>query len=278
MLWQIASCVALRPSVMCVWPSQSFLDGRNVFTVKPVFISCMYGCSCARIFILSAWSNLCHVKMNPLNAELNPIRHLLALVGARHIAHVSRIRVKYLIVCFSLLLSYISWFCVITLLLPGSSRSSDDISSNASIRLLNARSASSYLALCYKLTSHSFFKHFVCYGRAAVIRNSLCDFRWYSFVCIYQHVWAHHSRSRERERSCYGGFCKACISFIHTFSLYVLKLFRSLGKICNLIYHRWKIFLGPEECSKIFLLLWRLQLAETCNWRRKMLCWEAPAT
>ena len=32
--------------------------------------------------------------INLLNAELNPIRHLLALVGARHIVHVSRIRVK----------------------------------------------------------------------------------------------------------------------------------------------------------------------------------------
>jgi hypothetical protein len=32
---------------------------------------------------------------NPLNAELNPIRHLLALVGARHIVHVGRIRVKH---------------------------------------------------------------------------------------------------------------------------------------------------------------------------------------
>ena len=31
---------------------------------------------------------------NPLNAELNPIRHLLALVGARHIVHISRICVK----------------------------------------------------------------------------------------------------------------------------------------------------------------------------------------
>ena len=29
---------------------------------------------------------------NPLNAELNAIRHLLALVGARHIVHVSRVR------------------------------------------------------------------------------------------------------------------------------------------------------------------------------------------
>ena len=32
--------------------------------------------------------------INPLNAELNPIRHLLALVGARHIVHISRIRVN----------------------------------------------------------------------------------------------------------------------------------------------------------------------------------------
>ena len=32
--------------------------------------------------------------VNPLNAELNPIRHLLALAGARHIVHVSRIRVN----------------------------------------------------------------------------------------------------------------------------------------------------------------------------------------
>jgi hypothetical protein len=31
---------------------------------------------------------------NPLNADLNPICHLLALLGAHHILHVSRIRVK----------------------------------------------------------------------------------------------------------------------------------------------------------------------------------------
>jgi len=33
--------------------------------------------------------------INPLNAELNPICHLLALLGAHHILHISRIRVKY---------------------------------------------------------------------------------------------------------------------------------------------------------------------------------------
>ena len=34
--------------------------------------------------------------VNPLNAELNPICHLLALLGVHHILHVSRIRVKSL--------------------------------------------------------------------------------------------------------------------------------------------------------------------------------------
>ena len=32
---------------------------------------------------------------NTLNVELNPICHLLALLGAHHILHVSRIRVNY---------------------------------------------------------------------------------------------------------------------------------------------------------------------------------------
>ena len=34
------------------------------------------------------------LTFNPLNAELNPICHLLTLLGAYHILHVSRIRVK----------------------------------------------------------------------------------------------------------------------------------------------------------------------------------------
>ena len=42
---------------------------------------------------------------NPLNAELNPICYLLALLGAHHFLHVSRIRVKSL--ALRLLVSYI---------------------------------------------------------------------------------------------------------------------------------------------------------------------------
>jgi hypothetical protein len=35
-----------------------------------------------------------HYKFNPSNAELKPVFHLLALLGAHHILHVSRIRVN----------------------------------------------------------------------------------------------------------------------------------------------------------------------------------------
>jgi hypothetical protein len=35
-------------------------------------------------------------NLNPLNAELHPICHLLALLGAHHILHISRLRVKHL--------------------------------------------------------------------------------------------------------------------------------------------------------------------------------------
>ena len=34
------------------------------------------------------------MDINPINAELNPICHFLALVGAHHILHVSRVKVK----------------------------------------------------------------------------------------------------------------------------------------------------------------------------------------
>jgi transposase len=43
--------------------------------------------------------------LNPLNPELNPICYLLALLGAHHFLHISRIRVKSL--TLRLLMSYI---------------------------------------------------------------------------------------------------------------------------------------------------------------------------
>jgi hypothetical protein len=45
---------------------------------------------CIYIYI----NDIYHNCVNPLNAELNPICHLLALLGAHPILHVCRIRVK----------------------------------------------------------------------------------------------------------------------------------------------------------------------------------------
>ena len=44
-------------------------------------------------------------NFNPINPELNPICYLLALLGAHHFLHVSRIKVKLL--TFRRLMSYI---------------------------------------------------------------------------------------------------------------------------------------------------------------------------
>ena len=41
----------------------------------------------------------CTVLLNPLNAELNHTCHFLALLGAHHILHFSRIRVNVILEC-----------------------------------------------------------------------------------------------------------------------------------------------------------------------------------
>jgi len=56
-------------------------------------------------FILSILCGHMTEQFNPLKPELNPICYLLALLGAHHFLHVSRIRVKSL--TFRLLMSYI---------------------------------------------------------------------------------------------------------------------------------------------------------------------------
>jgi len=39
-------------------------------------------------------THMTKAAINPLNAKLNPICHLLALLGAHHILHFSRITIK----------------------------------------------------------------------------------------------------------------------------------------------------------------------------------------
>ena len=56
--------------------------------------------------LLGSLQRFCSMDfVNPLNPELNPICHVLALLGAHHFLHVSRVRVKLL--TFRLLMSYI---------------------------------------------------------------------------------------------------------------------------------------------------------------------------
>ena len=56
-------------------------------------------------YVITGKLNLKDDKLNTLNAELNPICYLLALLGAHHFVHVSRIGVKSL--TLRLLMSYI---------------------------------------------------------------------------------------------------------------------------------------------------------------------------
>jgi hypothetical protein len=44
--------------------------------------------------VTGEWRKLHNEQLNPLNAELNPTCHLLALLEVHHILHISRIRVN----------------------------------------------------------------------------------------------------------------------------------------------------------------------------------------
>jgi len=78
---------------------------------KPFLVHRQYACAVITTVIIVAVhaNNTGNLKenylINPLSPELNPICYLLALLGAHHFLHVSRIRVRLL--TFRLLMSYI---------------------------------------------------------------------------------------------------------------------------------------------------------------------------
>jgi hypothetical protein len=51
---------------------------------------------CVNQLCYGAWKRILSLKLNPLNAKLNPIFHLLALLAAHHILHISKIMVNTL--------------------------------------------------------------------------------------------------------------------------------------------------------------------------------------
>jgi len=79
--------------------SDHILIGSSLLNTEKLSLSfCMISALCSCNILITLF-------FNPLNPELNPICYLLALLGAHHFLHVSRIRVKLL--TFRLLMSYI---------------------------------------------------------------------------------------------------------------------------------------------------------------------------
>ena len=79
-----------------VWPSENLPAGC---LEQPELSTAMTGRrTVAQSAVLQALltDTFTHSGFNPLNPELNPICYLLALLGAHHFFHVSRIRVKLL--------------------------------------------------------------------------------------------------------------------------------------------------------------------------------------
>jgi len=67
------------------------------------------------LFLLSHTTMHGSMNINPLNPELNPICYLLALLGAHHFLHVSRIRLKALVINVGTYLGKVTgvWICKI---------------------------------------------------------------------------------------------------------------------------------------------------------------------
>ena len=79
------------------------MDAGSVSDTATVLGDTIKGTTCRRLNTSTAECE--PVILNPSNPELNPICYLLALLGAHHFLHVSRIRAKLL--TFRRLMSYI---------------------------------------------------------------------------------------------------------------------------------------------------------------------------
>jgi hypothetical protein len=76
--------------------SQSITPSKisNKIFLKPVHYILYFNRDLARTFQVAVFYPNGLNLLTPLNAELNPIRHFLALAGAHHFVHLSRIRIR----------------------------------------------------------------------------------------------------------------------------------------------------------------------------------------
>ena len=124
------------------------------------------------------------MAINPLNAELNPICQLLALLGAHHILHVSRIRVKTacLDICDQPYIAHPQWIlflhtrahcaCTCENSIIGStfSTTGSDILINV---MANSATVLFYTCALHYLTIHNIFCH-------SVLLSALFFLFWFS--------------------------------------------------------------------------------------------------
>ena len=123
--WAVFKWQVINPRNYCIWLVDSFEFTRffsgKIFRDKwnwqclrgaismILHVKFTYGCNAVinKILFEEFFNYLEHTEksINPLNPELNPICYLLALLGAHHFLHVSRIRGKLL--TFRRLMSYI---------------------------------------------------------------------------------------------------------------------------------------------------------------------------
>ena len=104
----LITCVYFTSAVESLGPS-SFSEGHVIFVYCRIswMKSLMWFAMCIALSLkeINTPLRFFSFHVNPLNPELNPICYLLALLGAHHFLHVSRIRVKLL--TFTRLMSYI---------------------------------------------------------------------------------------------------------------------------------------------------------------------------
>ena len=90
-------------SLVCWKPEMCFLWSVIMTTslsVQPIFVNFEHYCTKSTPYHLPHFLMFWYfgspaIIVNPLNAKLNPICHLLALLRAHHIFHVNGIRVKF---------------------------------------------------------------------------------------------------------------------------------------------------------------------------------------
>jgi len=122
---------------------------------------------------------------NPLNAELNPICHLLALLEAHHILHVSSIGVKWLIKCYG----YSNWRCTLYCDILYS-RQDSSLTTATSLRAgwqgvgmrfpVKNRFCVDHMQIEFGPTQHP--GRWVLQGRISVMKAAEL-WRWFSFSC-----------------------------------------------------------------------------------------------